>query len=251
MSTYAARMTISTGTVGVDGGVTIAYRTAGDAGAPPVVLLHGGASRGAVSWDAFTTALAAAGMRAIALDLRGHGGSSRTRDYPLVAFRDDVIATMDALGLGTASLVGHSLGAHIASLVAQAAPERVTRLVLEDPPVPSATVRGRSLPAWRLALPMLGMLVRRGGFDPRALSEAVRQLREPDPDWWARLPSIAAPTLVIGGGPRSHIAADGLDALVRALPEARLVTIPAGHRVHTTAPAAFAAAALPFLTATR
>ncbi|GAB7051459.1 hypothetical protein JCM9534A_65850 [Catenuloplanes indicus JCM 9534] len=240
---------IGGGTVDAGGGVTIAYRTAGAAGAPPVVLLHGGGSRGAASWDAFTRALAAAGLRPIALDLRGHGGSSRTRDYPLTGFRDDVLGAMDALGLGGAPLVGHSLGAHTASLVAQAAPERVTRLVLEDPPVPSATSRAQSLPAWRMILPMLGLVVRRGRFDRRALTEAVRQLREPDPGWWARLPSIAAPTLVIGGGPRSHVAAGGLDALVRALPDGRLVTIPAGHRVHSTAPAAFEAAVLPFLTA--
>ncbi|GAB7036409.1 MULTISPECIES: alpha/beta fold hydrolase [Catenuloplanes] len=244
-------MIIGTGSVKVGGGVTIAYRTAGDAGAPPVVLLHGGGSRGAASWDSVTVALAAAGTRPVALDLRGHGGSSRTRDYPLTGFRDDVLATMDALGLGTVSLVGHSLGAHTASLVAQGAPGRVTRLVLEDPPVPSRTPGVRSLPGWTLLLPMLGTAVRRGGFDRRALTRAVRQLREPDPAWWARLPSIVAPTLVIGGGPRSHVAAESLDGLVRALPDGRLVTIPAGHRVHSTAPAAFEAAVLPFLTAPR
>ncbi|MDR7275154.1 alpha/beta fold hydrolase [Catenuloplanes atrovinosus] len=239
-------MAISTGTVDA-GGVTIAFRTAGDAGAPPVVLLHGGGSR-AATWDAFAMSLAAAGQRAIALDLRGHGGSARTRDYPLAAFRDDVLAAMDALGLGRVSLVGHSLGGHTATLVAQAAPDRVGRLVLEDPPAPSGTAGVRSLPARQLLLPWVGMLVRRGGFDGRALAAAVRQLRAPDPGWWDRVPLITAPTLVIGGGPRSHVSAERLAALARALPDGRLLTIPAGHRVHSTAPAAFQDAVLPFLT---
>ena len=230
------------------GAVTIAYRTAGAAGAPPVVLLHGGGSRGATTWNAFLPALAEAGFRGIALDLRGHGGSSRTGDYPLRGFRDDVIATLDALGIEAAALVGHSLGAYTATLVAQERPERVTRLVLEDPPAPSATGETQALPAWKLALPALVTLFQRGGFDRRALTEVVRQLREPDPGWWERIPLITAPTLVIGGGPRSHVSPERLASLAAALPDGRLITIPAGHRVHSTRPVEFQEAVIPFLT---
>ncbi|WP_198154093.1 alpha/beta fold hydrolase [Catenuloplanes japonicus] len=233
------------------GGVTIAYRTEGDPGSPPVVLLHGGGSRGSVTWEAFLPALAGVGLRAVAMDLRGHGGSARTGDYPLTGYRDDVLAAMDALGLEKAAFVGHSLGGYTAALVAQAQPDRVTRLVLEDPPAPSSTARSQTLPAWRLALPGLMMLAQRGDFDHRALKEAIRRLREPDQAWWDRVPRIAAPTLIIGGGPRSHISAERLGTLARTLPDGRLITIPAGHRIHSTRPAEFERAVIPFLTAPR
>ena len=68
------------------GGVAIGYRTQGDPAGPPVVLLHGGSS-GAATWGRLSAALAATGHRTIAADLRGHGGSSRTAEYPLTGFR--------------------------------------------------------------------------------------------------------------------------------------------------------------------
>lgn len=58
------------------GGVTLAFRERGEPGHPPVVLLHGGFSR-ASTWDTFAAALAEVGRHTIALEMRGHGGSSR------------------------------------------------------------------------------------------------------------------------------------------------------------------------------
>jgi pimeloyl-ACP methyl ester carboxylesterase len=117
-------------------GVTIRYRETGDPGGPPVLLLHGGGSSSA-TWAGLAAALATAGRRVIAADLRGHGGSSRTASYPLAGFRDDILGLLDALKLDPVAVVGHSLGAHVSSLIAQRQPERVTRLVLEEPPVPA------------------------------------------------------------------------------------------------------------------
>ncbi|MDG4827362.1 alpha/beta hydrolase [Asanoa sp. WMMD1127] len=216
----------------------LSYRDLG--AGPPVVLLHGGASN-AGTWDRLAAALRHAGHRTIAVDLRGHGDSPRAGAYPLAGFRDDVAALLDRLGLDRVALVGHSLGAHTAVLLAQARPARISRLVLEEPPVPGLTIR-------RFALPALAVLAARRGFDPRAVASAVRQLRRPDPGWWARLPAIAAPTLLISGGPRSHVAPTLLAEMARAIPAARLVTIPVGHRVHSRAPERFHATVLPFLT---
>lgn len=228
---------------------TIRCREVGDRGGPPVLLLHGGSSS-ADTWNGLAAALAAAGCRAVAADLRGHGGSSRTATYPLVGFRDDVLGLLDALELEAAALVGHSLGGHVATLVAQEQPERITRLVLEEPPVPArgpSDERGLSLA--RFLLPVLGGLGLRRGFDRRALVSAIRQLRVPDPVWWDRLESIAAPTLLISGGPGSHISAQRLAEVAQRIRHGRLVTIPVGHRVHSRSPERFLAAVVPFLTA--
>lgn len=230
-------------------GVTIRYRELGEPDAPPVVLLHGGSSS-AATWDRLSAALTAAGRRTIAADLRGHGGSSRTRAYPLAGFRDDIVGLLDALALDRVALVGHSLGAHTALLIARQQPERISHLVLEEPPVPAYDSSGsHSFATARFLLPALSLLAFRRGFDPKAVLSAVRQLRVPDPAWWQGLASIAAATLLVSGGPRSHIPLQRLAEVSQTIVNARLVTIPVGHRVHSRGPQQFHAAAVPFLTA--
>jgi pimeloyl-ACP methyl ester carboxylesterase len=230
-------------------GVTLGYRQFGDPGASPVVLLHGGGSS-AATWDRLAGALAITGRRALAVDLRGHGASARTPSYQLDEFRGDVIGVLDALGVDECALVGHSLGAYVASLVAQHQSGRITRLVLEEPPVPARDpADAHGLSTARFLLPALGLLAVRRGFDRQAVTSAVRQLRDPDPGWWSRLTATTMPTLLISGGPRSHVHPRRLDEVARAMPRARLVTIPVGHRVHSHDPRRFQAAVLPFLTA--
>jgi pimeloyl-ACP methyl ester carboxylesterase len=72
--------------------------------------------------------------RVIALDLPGHGHSSHlpagVRRYHFIDQIDTVLDCADALGLDTFDLLGHSLGAGVATLVAVAAPQRVRRLAL-------------------------------------------------------------------------------------------------------------------------
>jgi pimeloyl-ACP methyl ester carboxylesterase len=238
--------TVTTSIVEV-AGITIRYRQLGEPDAPPVVLLHGGGSS-ATTWDRLAAALTAAGRRTIAVDLRGHGGSSRTPTYPLAAFRDDVLGLLDALALDRVALVGHSLGAHTASLVVREQPERITHLVLEEPPVPAraaSDVHGLSSP--RFLLPALSLLAIRRGFDLKAVTSAVRQLRVPDPGWWHQLASITASTLLISGGPRSHVRPERLAEVAQAIRGSRLITIPVGHRVHSRDPERFHAAVVPFL----
>jgi esterase len=110
--------------------VRLAYRTWGDAGAPPVVLVHGltGTSR---TWWRVAPALAEAGRRVVGVDLRGHGSSGgATPETTLGDLAADVRETVD----GRVDLVGHSLGALVGLAFAGAYPEGVRRLVLEDPP---------------------------------------------------------------------------------------------------------------------
>lgn len=229
-------------------GVTICCRQTGEPGGRPVVLLHGGGSS-AATWDRFAASLASAGCHVTAADLRGHGDSSRTPTYPLAGFCDDAIGLLDALALDEFSLAGHSLGGYVASLIAQQQPGRVTRLVLEEPPAPTrAPAEAHGLSPARLVLPALGAFGRHRGFDHKAVTSAIRQLRIPDPAWWDRLASITAPTLLISGGPRSHVPPQRLAEAATKIQNCQLVTIPAGHRVHSRSPEQFRSVVVPFLT---
>jgi len=229
-------------------GLNCHYRQTGDPGASPVVLLHGGGSS-AATWDTLAAALATAGHRVIAPDLRGHGRSSRPGSYSLNSFRDDAVGLLDALALDHVALVGHSLGAHVAILVAQQHPDRVTRLILEDPPAPARDrAAATDLSPARVLLLALGSLSRRRRYDPRALASVISQLRVTDPGWWDGLSVITAPALVISGGPASHVSEQLLTGLVRTLRHAMLETIPVGHRIDSTSPERFQAIAVPFLT---
>jgi pimeloyl-ACP methyl ester carboxylesterase len=71
----------------------------------------------------------------LAFDLRGHGQSNLPEDgdYSLEACGDDLLAVTDALGIHECLLVGHSLGAAIATVFAATFPERVRGLLLVDP----------------------------------------------------------------------------------------------------------------------
>ncbi|KAB2872783.1 MAG: acetoin dehydrogenase dihydrolipoyllysine-residue acetyltransferase subunit, partial [Bauldia sp.] len=97
-----------------------------------IVLLHGfGADM--TTWM-FNQAALAEDRPVYALDLPGHGGSEKDLDDGSVAALAAVVRDyMDAVGLGSAHLVGHSLGGAIAAAVALDAPDRVTALTLIAP----------------------------------------------------------------------------------------------------------------------
>jgi pimeloyl-ACP methyl ester carboxylesterase len=235
-------------------GALLGYRETGDAGGRPVVLLHALAST-AATWDTLAAELAGSGFRAIAMDLPGHGTSARPPAYRLTLLRDQVCALLDELALPRVDLIGHSLGGSVATLLAQHQPDRVHRLVLEDfPPPPRDEAsrpprRGRALRLVKMALAQV-VGGRGGAFDRESVRPILRELRTPDPGWWDDLSRIKAPTLVVSGGPTSHNAPARLSEVASALPDARMVTIETGHRVHSTRPADFAATVVAFLTAT-
>ncbi|GAA4562344.1 alpha/beta fold hydrolase [Planotetraspora kaengkrachanensis] len=214
-------------------GIRLAYGTAGDHGAPPVVLLHG---RGFdhTDWEAVAGGLAGA-WRVLAPDLRGHGRSEWPGSYRLEAMRDDVIGLLE--GLGTpATLIGHSLGGLVACLVAQERPAMVGRLILEDVPAPwPAGVQVPERPEG--ALP----------YDWEMVEQTTRQRRDPDPAWLDGLAAITAPTLALAGGPASHIPQTDVTELAARIPGARLVTVGGGHEIHGNRPEEFLAAVTAFL----
>ncbi len=93
---------------------------------PPIVLLHAGIVD-ARAWDPLVPYLVEAGYRAVRLDFRGSGGST-TEDVEF-SHRADVIAVLDALGIGRVCLVGNSRGGQIAVDTAVESPDRVAALV--------------------------------------------------------------------------------------------------------------------------
>ena len=102
---------------------------------PAALFIHGwGCS--AFVWRRNLPVLAAEGVRALAIDLPGHGLSDKplgVEYYTPDAMADAVLATLDALGLDRAALVAHSLGAVVARRAAARAPDRISALVLLAP----------------------------------------------------------------------------------------------------------------------
>jgi len=242
-------MTFAWSTVGAVhvNGVRLGLRQAGDPAGAPVLLLHGSGSN-ARTWDRFAARLTAAGRRAIAVDLRGHGTSGRPGGYPLTALRDDVLALIDRLALRGVTLVGHSVGGYAALAAAQQTPDRVRGLVLEDLAAPPRTRTGMNgfNPLHALAA-AAGIFTARRDYQLRAVASILRQLTRPDEAWWERLGEVRPPTLILSGGPASLIPPARLAEVTGAIPGARLTTIPVGHRVHSLAPDQFAAEVLGFL----
>src|SRR5512147_952964 len=93
---------------------------------PPIVLLHAGIAD-LRSWDAMIAPLTAAGYRTVRYDQRGVGGS--TTDPVEFSRLDDLLAVLDATGIGRAALVGNSLGGMLAFDTAIVAPKRVVAIV--------------------------------------------------------------------------------------------------------------------------
>jgi pimeloyl-ACP methyl ester carboxylesterase len=240
-------------------GVRLAYREIGPAGGVPVVALHGMAS-GAATWDGIAADLAARGRRVIAVDLPGHGHSSRLPQYELPTMRDHLVGFLAQLGAERVDLVGHSLGGYVATLIAARAPSQVRRLVLEDAPAPpdpswqlpdgQAAGEAQRLPGRRrLLLQNLFVLTRIRMFDVRMASPIVAQLRTPDSPWWQELTRIRARTLLVSGGTTSHVPTEPLQRMATVIPDCQLMTITgAGHRIHSTRPTEFIDVVAPFLT---
>lgn len=108
----------------------IAGLRGGTPGGPPLLALHGWLDNAASftplrPWlDAFDW---------VALDFPGHGASAHRvagYDYNFVDWIHDVLDALDGLHWPRAHLLGHSMGAAVATMVAAAAPERVAKLVL-------------------------------------------------------------------------------------------------------------------------
>ena len=214
-------------------------------GAPAVVLVHGlvVSSRYMVP----TVSRLAADHRVYAPDLPGFGrsgGPPRALDVPGLARALD--GWMEATGLGSAVLVGNSMGCQVIAELAVRNPARVERVVFQGPTVdPDA----RNLPrqAARLALDALlepPSLLLIEGLDLLAAGplRALRTFRHA-----ARhriettLPMLGAPTLVLHGALDPIVPLRWAEEVAGLLPDGQLIVVPkAAHAMNYDAPSQLA-----------
>ena len=119
-------------------GLQLAGLSWGEPTGRPLLALHGWLDN-AASFSLLAPLLV--GFHVVALDLTGHGLSDRRSEDATYQVWDDlpqILGVVDALGWDSFSLLGHSRGAIISSLLASTFPERVRRLVLLDAVMPQS-----------------------------------------------------------------------------------------------------------------
>jgi pimeloyl-ACP methyl ester carboxylesterase len=120
-------------------------------GEGPLVLLCHGFPESWYSWRHQLPALAAAGYRAVAPDMRGYGGTDRPDaidQYTQLHHVGDMVGLLDALGAETAAIVGHDWGAPVAWNAALLRPDRFRAVAALSVPY---TPRGSTRPTEALA----------------------------------------------------------------------------------------------------
>jgi pimeloyl-ACP methyl ester carboxylesterase len=141
-----------------------------------VLCLHGWPQHW-YEWRHLMPALATAGHRVLAIDLRGFGWSEAPpRGYEKENMADDVLAVLDELGLERVKLVGHDWGGWIGFLLALKAPRRFERYLSLNIVHPWVTVRQMAPHLWRfwyqwmILSPGIGFALHRSGrFIPKVL----------------------------------------------------------------------------------
>lgn len=216
--------------------------------------------------------------RTVAVDLRGHGGSTRTgpaASYTLEEVAEDLVAFLAAADLEGCDLLGHSMGGMAVLRAALAAPGRVGSLILMDtsagpPDLPAGMFELAKQVVASAGLEKLLELMRARGPDDPNRSDADRRLeaewgeaywtewrvpnfRAMDPVAYGafgdaifrqapvthRLAEIAVPTLVLVGEADTGFL-PAADELARGIPGARRVDVPdAAHQPQLESPVAW------------
>jgi pimeloyl-ACP methyl ester carboxylesterase len=218
-------------------GVEIAFLDQGEG--EPIVLVHGFASNKEVNWVApgWMATLTGAGRRAIALDNRGHGASTKLYDpaaYHSRLMAEDVRALLDHLGLPRADVMGYSMGARITAYLAVAHPDRVRAAVLgglgsqlvDGVGLPKALAEGLEAPSLDAVTDPTARAFRsfaeQTKSDLRALAACLRGSRQTLSR--TEVERIAVPVLVAVGS--KDAIAGSPDELAALIPGAKALTIP-------------------------
>ncbi|MFJ4830868.1 alpha/beta fold hydrolase [Streptomyces sp. NPDC088747] len=240
-------------------GLVLPYAEAGYPDGTPVVFVHGLAD----SWWSFEPLLRRlpASLHGYAFSQRGHGDADRPEDgYTPDDLASDLVAFLDALGIGRALLVGSSTGGVQARIVAGSHPDRISGLVLAGVPAtladkPAVAGIQQSLAGFSDTVPrefvedlMSGAVA--GGV-ARGLMETMidESLKVPARVWRqtlqglleadlpATLAGILVPTLLIWGDRDAFLPRGDQQAVLDAVHGASLLVYEgAGHAVHWEQP---------------
>jgi len=250
----------------------IHYEEANASGAPPVLLLHGLGSAGG-DWLFQLEALAGAGYRALAPDLRGFGRSTAPPRVSVKDMADDMALFLRKLDAAPAHVVGISMGGAVALQLALDHPEVVRKLVLVNT---FARLKPQGLSEWlyflvrMLTVTFLSpekqaeMVTRR--IFPRPEQEELRRklyqrIVHTNPCAYKaamsslrrfnvidRLGELRMPTLVVTGSEDTTIPPAAQEEMARRIPNARHTIIEGGgHAVIAEKPDAFNRILLEFL----
>ena len=237
--------------------VEIAYEVVGEG--DPVLLIHGFASNFRVNWvdTGWVKTLAEAGYRAILMDNRGHGESTKLHtpgDYGPDIMAMDAKRLLDHLEVDRSFVVGYSMGARTTAYLAHDYPTLVRGAVLGGlggslvSGVVGAEQIARGLEAASLeevseAQPRaFRIFAEQTGADRRALAACMRAGRQAMTV--EELGEIVVPILVVAG--EADDIAGPVDGLVGAIPGARGVTLPRRNHMNAVGDREFKQAVLEF-----
>jgi pimeloyl-ACP methyl ester carboxylesterase len=223
---------------------------------PPVILLHGGLGHSG-NWGYQVPALIESGYRAMVIDSRGHGRSTRdARPYSYELMAADVLAVMDALDIEQAGLVGWSDGACTALVLASNAPARVAGVFFFACNMdPSGTKEFEFTPIVqrcfnRHKLDYAQLSPTPDQFD--VFSDAVGLMQRTQPNYSAHdLAQISVPVAIVQSQHDEFIKREHAEYLARSIPEAEFIFLPGvSHFAPLQRPEQFNAAMLTFLNKT-
>jgi pimeloyl-ACP methyl ester carboxylesterase len=194
----------------------------------PVILLHGGLGHSG-NWGYQVPNLVNAGYRAVLIDSRGHGRSTRdARPYSYELMVSDVLAVMDALHLAKAHLVGWSDGACVALILARKASPRVAGVFFFACNMDPNGVRPmEASPALNRCFSRHTKDYARLSATPdqfRAFVEDVTLMQKTQPNYSVEdLAEIKVPVAIVQGEHDEFIKPEHAKYLARSIPNASLV----------------------------
>jgi pimeloyl-ACP methyl ester carboxylesterase len=214
-------------------GARIWYATYG--AGPAVILLHGGLGHGG-NWGYQVPALVSGGYRAVLIDSRGHGRSTRdARPFSYELMASDVLVVMDALHLEKAGLVGWSDGACTALVLAANTPSRVAGVFFFACNMDPSGVKPFE------ATPMLDRCFARHTKDYAQLSatpecfkdfvEDVGLMQRTQPDYSVddlakiSVPVVIVPVVIVQSEHDEFIKREHAEYLARSIPNADLIVL--------------------------
>jgi pimeloyl-ACP methyl ester carboxylesterase len=209
-------------------GARIWYATYGSG--LPVILLHGGLGHSG-NWGYQVPALVESGYRAVLIDSRGHGRSTRdARPFSYELMASDVLAVMDALHLEKAGLVGWSDGACTALILAAKVPSRVAGVFFfacnMDPsgvkPIEASTTLNRCFGRHTKDYAQLSATPERF----KDFVAAVTLMQQTQPNYSAHdLAKISVPVVIVQSEHDEFIKRDHAEYLTQAIPDAQFIVL--------------------------